>query len=145
MESEPVRTETPADVENENEEATENLGEGVQKFSLTSKKTGVKGDFTYRFGDDLDDMVDLFGADVVEATARQQFVIKAQGVCRRILDNAGTVADAQAKLDKWVPGKPAARKAKDPLSQIMKDYRNMTVEQQAEVKEQLEAMMSEGQ
>lgn len=120
---------------------TSDLGAGVKEFSLTSKKTGVSGTFQYDFGEGLNGMVKRFGEAVVAATALQQFVIKAQGLCRRILDNGGTVEAAATKLASWVPGAPTMRKAKDPVGDLANAYPDMTPEEQEKVRAQLAAMI----
>jgi hypothetical protein len=60
---------------------------GAITVKVTSKKTGGrKAQFDREVGRNLDEMVQLFGSEVVHAMAVSEFVVRVQGAARTTLD-----------------------------------------------------------
>lgn len=88
------------------------------EISAKTKDGSFSKSETYDFGDNLDQMVELFGKDTVFNHAKQSMVIAAQGILRR----GGT-------LEGWKPGAGASR-AKDPGATILANFAKLPPEQQ---------------
>jgi hypothetical protein len=69
---------------------------------------------SYDFGENLDEAVELFGAEVVYKRFRAAAVVDLQGVIRRNLqgENPKSEEEIQAAIDEWKPGVQRARKSK---------------------------------
>lgn len=67
----------------------------------------------YNFGANLEEMVELFGADIAFLNARRNMVITLQGLIRSSLKKEkDTLEETREKADKWSPKEIAERKTK---------------------------------
>jgi hypothetical protein len=86
----------------------------------------------YDFGDNLDDAVDLCGADVVYSQYKANAKVALQGIIRAKM-KAGLDNDAiQAVCDAWKPGMVAERTAVDPATAIQNAFATWSDEKKAE-------------
>lgn len=99
---------------------THKKGKSMALMKITGKTSDGSFEKTeeYDFGDDLDQMVALFGKDTVYTNAKQSMVIRAQSILR----SGGT-------LEGWKPGASAAR-TKDPEAAILANFAKLPPEQQ---------------
>jgi len=97
----------------------------AQKVTAKIQKPaeGVSGDpvtIEYDFGDNLKEMCDKFGEDVVYNRAKASFTIDLQAAIRRHIQAGKKPKEIQAALANWKPGlkqpgKSAAEKIRDML------------------------------
>lgn len=87
---------------------------------------------SYDFGENLDQMVEKFGKEVVMTNARANMVITAQSVCRRGIKAGKSDAEIQDILTAWKPGVQAAA-ISDPLGALERAFAAATPEKQAEL------------
>lgn len=94
----------------------------------------------YNFGDNLEDAVALFGAEVVFSNFKQNAVIALQGLVRRHLemkeDKRKTDEQILATVNAWKPG-VATVKTTDKKAIIMEAFGKMSAEDQKALLEQL--------
>lgn len=86
----------------ENTDASEAPKKGI--ISVKSVKTDREIEFEKTFGENLEEAVGLYGAEVVFSTFSQQAVIKCQGRVRLMLDKGASVEDATKAGQEYIPG-----------------------------------------
>lgn len=110
----------------------------VQKISAKNgtEETSPSAEVTYDFGDNLEEAVALFGADVVFSRFKAAAIVDLQALIRRHLDGETPKSEAeiQALVDEWKPGvttrkrKSTKEKAEELLSGLSEDDRKKLLE-----------------
>ena len=103
------------------------------KFHAKAPKTGIEGEFTYDFGDNLQDAISKFGEDVVFNLFKRQAIVDAQGVVRRVMEKGGSPEEAQARLDEWKPGVVKIRTGQSRMQKALKLFSSLSEEQKLEI------------
>jgi len=65
----------------------------------------------YNFGDNLDGMISMFGADVIESRARASLVIDLQAFIRRHINAGKPAEEIKEAAAAWKPGVKTAGKS----------------------------------
>lgn len=102
------------------EQEQSNLEPGEVEITVNSPKTDRSVSFVRNWGKDLEEAVQMFGAEVVHSIFVSQATIRAQGAARTVLDKDenGAEAAVQAGLS-YTPGvqrKGGGGKKKDPFA-----------------------------
>ena len=109
-------------------------------IEITAKKEveGVLQTATilYDFGENLEEMVAKFGADVVFTNARASFKITGQGAMRRYLTSGLNQEAIEAKMAAWKPG-VAIERTVDPVAAILSKWGTMSDEDKADLLKKL--------
>lgn len=90
----------------------------MTKITVTAtgkvKDTGdeLERSVEYDFGDNLDEMVDKFGEDVVFSNAKGAMVISLQSIMRTSISKNESAADCAKKAAEWKPKTAAPKKSK---------------------------------
>ena len=102
---------------------------GVIEVSAKSNKAPEKGTVSleYNFGENLEEMKDLFGEETVFTNARANMKVGLQGAMRRYLEKGQDVASLATA---WKPGVQMERTV-DPVAAIKSQFANWTEEQKA--------------
>jgi hypothetical protein len=110
----------------------------AQKISAKNgtEENSPSAEVTYDFGDNLDESVALFGADVVFSRFKAAAIVDLQALIRRHLDGETPKSEAeiQALVDAWKPGvtsrkrKSTKEKAEDLLSGLSLEERTRLLE-----------------
>lgn len=100
------------------------------------REGGAKVEVDYDFGEDLDQLVNKFGADVVFSHARRSFVVTLQSFIRTQMDRGKSETEIQEAVNEWRPGqrkqgKSPQEKVQDMLAKmdpsaraaLLKEYR----------------------
>lgn len=95
----------------------------------------------YDFGDNLDEMKEKFGDEVVFTNARANMKITAQSIIRRGIDKEESDEAIQETLAGWKPG-VAIQKSSDPLAAALRVLKGKSAEEQAEYIKQLQSMLA---
>jgi len=107
-------------------------------IEVSAKKDEKEGTINYDFGADLDEAVEMFGADVVFSRYRAAAKIDLQAVMRRYLA-AGK--DCEELAEKWKPGMVMERVV-DPKAAAKNAFAKMSEEEKeaflAELRSQME-------
>jgi hypothetical protein len=82
---------------------------------------------SYDFGDDLDSMVSLFGAETVFSNARAQMKVGLQAAMRRYIDDG---KDVNTLPGVWKPGVTMQRSA-DPVAAVKAAFAGWSDEEKA--------------
>lgn len=99
----------------------------IEQVSAKSTKTDKTATVDYDFGDNVQDMIDRFGEEVVFTNAKANMRVSLQGIIRSAM-NAEPPRNPQEEADKWKPGtaaprKSAVEKAKDLLGGLSEEQR----------------------
>ena len=101
-------------------------------MKVTTSESGEKGarQFTvdYEFGNNLEEVVGIFGEPVVYNHVTASFKIALQGFIRRLLKLKSPEAEIKEKVKGWKPGmkkegKSPAEKAKDAFGKLSEEER----------------------
>jgi hypothetical protein len=74
------------------------------EITAQKKDGGRQVIVNYDFGDSLEEMIEKFGADVVQSNSVANMRITAQSVIRRGIEREETDEEIQATIDNWKPG-----------------------------------------
>lgn len=95
----------------------------------------------YDFGQNLNDAVAMFGADVVYNNFVDSAVITLQGLVRGKLSKGMTDSDIADVVSKWKPGVTLrTHGTKDPMAAIKAKFAGMTAEEKAAFIDKLTAL-----
>lgn len=87
---------------------------------------------TYDFGENVQDMINKFGAEVVLSNARANMVITAQSAMRRYLEGGKSQEEIAGIMKSWKPGVALARQV-DLVAPLVSQWGSFTPEKQAEI------------
>lgn len=108
---------------------------------ITAKKTidGVDkiGTIVFDFGEDINQAIELFGAEVVMSNFTKSAIITAQAAIRRMLEAGKTQEEITVKMADWKPG-VALERVTDPVASLVARFPTMSAEEQAAVLQKLE-------
>lgn len=90
-------------------------------------------------GDNLEDAVQKFGAEVVFTNFQAQAKIKAQAIIRDMMTEGKKDEEIQEFMNTWKPGVSRERNV-DPLAAFMNKFKSMTAEEQDEKLKELMAL-----
>jgi predicted RNA-binding protein len=90
----------------------------------------------YDFGDNLDQAVEKFGADVVFTNFKRTAVITAQAAIRRMLEDNKSDEEITSKMSQWKPG-VALERVIDPVASLVGKWDSYTQEEQNEILKKL--------
>ena len=105
-------------------------------IDVTAKKNDAEGTVPFDFGEDLEEMVSLFGESVTFSNARAQMKIGLQAAMRRRLEAGQPVADLATA---YKPGVQLERIV-DPIAAAKAKFATMDDDERAEFLESLRAM-----
>lgn len=101
---------------------------------VTAKAPKVEKEATvnYNFGENLGEMVDLFGEDVVRNYAERQMTIQLQANIRRLLEAGQTPEQIQEAINRWKPGviTRLVTGGGDPLTAALSAFDGMSPDEQ---------------
>jgi len=103
---------------------------------LSDGEVAAEGTIPYNFGENLDEMVELFGDNVTFTNARANMKITLQAAMRRRLEAGQPVEDL---TDSWKPGVQMERIV-DPVAAAKAKYAKMNSEERAAFLEELRAI-----
>jgi hypothetical protein len=92
----------------------------------------------YDFGEDLDEMVEKYGKDVVFSNARASFIITLQAAMRRYMTGGRSQEEISELLSGWKPGVSLTRRI-DPVSALVSQWASFSPEKQKEILAKLKA------
>lgn len=92
----------------------------------------VTGSVEYDFGANLDEAVEVFGADIVYAQFKQNATIALQGIMRRAIQSGKSGDELQAAVAEWKPG-VRTRTGKSPADKIKTLLAGKSPEEIAEI------------
>ena len=93
---------------------------------------------TYDFGDDLKEMTEKFGEQVVYTNAKGSMVITAQSGMRRLLEKGTPESEIQAKMAMWRPG-VAMERTVDVVGSFITQWGDKSPEERQEILKRLKA------
>lgn len=91
----------------------------MERVVAKVKDNDVEVGIDYNFGENLSEMLELFGEECVYAAAKRQTRIDLQGVMRRLAAAGKTEEEIQAELSEWKPGTKVSV-AQDPVAVLMR-------------------------
>ena len=86
----------------------------------------------YDFGENIEDAVKKFGAEVVFTNFKRTATITAQAAMRRSLEGGKSQEDIAASMAGWQPG-VAMERVVDPVAALVSRWDNYSAEEQAEI------------
>lgn len=100
----------------------------MQTIEITAEKTG-KGEVSvnYDIGDNIQELSDQFGEEVVYSRARQSIIIAIQSFLRTQIEAEKTPAEIQEAVAEWKPG--VRKPAKTPEDRAREAFAAMSPEQ----------------
>lgn len=93
----------------------------------------------YHFGDNLEEMIELFGSTCVYDAALDQLVIRLQSVVRSGIKRGDSDEEIANRVAEWKPGARAPKKYKSPREKLMELIKKVPQDQQAELINELRA------
>ena len=99
---------------------------------ITAKKNDRAVTISYDFGENLQEMAEKFGENVVYTNARKSFIITAQAAIRRMIEAGRSDEEIQQKMSLWKPG-VALERTVDPVAALMRSWSTMDEKQKAEI------------
>lgn len=108
-------------------------------MQVTAKANKVSKEATidYNFGENLDEAVGMFGADVVYNGFKADAVVTLQSAIRRYLEKG---QDPSVLSNTWKPGVKAPSVAADPKMAAIAAFKSMSPEERAELIAQIQAL-----
>lgn len=98
------------------------------EIKVKAPKVSKQWEGVYDFGDNLDEAVAKFGADVVFSGFVSDARIAAQSIAREALEKGKEAEEIATILDAWKPGVSRMR-ASDPLAAITSKFAKMSQEE----------------
>jgi hypothetical protein len=89
-------------------------------------------------GENLQDAIEKFGAEVVYTNFKASAKITAQALIRRSAEKGDSDEVIQSKLSAWKPG-VASERIVDPMASIMSKFSSLPADKQAEIIAKLQA------
>lgn len=93
-------------------------------IEIKAKADDKEAVVTYTFGETVEEMIELFGPEVVFSNARQAMKITAQSAMRRMLRSDTPEAEIQEKISAWKPGVQMERTV-DPVAAFKNKFVGM--------------------
>jgi hypothetical protein len=84
----------------------------------SGKKPGVVAECQYDFGGDLNEMVAIFGKDVVFSSAKQKIKPRLLDYGRSLIEADTDPVEVGKKMAAWKPGVAGPRLPKDPKEKV---------------------------
>lgn len=114
------------------------------QISANDSKSGrtVVADFT--LGENLNELIEQFGEEVVFSSAKSSIVIDVQAVMRRQMRSEVPDEQIAAYVANWRPGVKAARVAVDPFRAALMNFTKKSPEEQKAFLEELRELARTG-
>lgn len=118
----------------------------LQTIVATKVIDGVEksAQFNFDFGDNVQQAIEKFGADVVFSNFKRSAVITAQAAMRRGLEAKKSEADIAAAMNNWKPG-VALERTVDAVKSLIDSFATKTKEEQEAILADLMAKMQAAQ
>jgi hypothetical protein len=100
------------------------------EIEATYKDTGRKCMVNYDFGEDVNEAVEKFGAEVVHTNFIAQAKVRAQAIMRDLMEKGKTDEEIQNEINAWKPGIQRARTV-DALATVQTKFNTMSDEEKA--------------
>jgi len=97
---------------------TKEKTEGAAPSSVRATKDGRTVTVSYNFGNNLEEMADLFGEEIVFSNAKANMVIGLQSRIRSLIKAEKSDEEIQAEVGAWKPGIKVSRTG-DPVAKII--------------------------
>ena len=107
-------------------------------MQVKATKNNVSVETDYNFGENLEEMRELFGDEVVFSNARQQIRIGIQGMMRRRIEKGEDEETIKEAVANYVPGQAGERQ--DPVEKFKTKWQNLSEDEREKLLEELKQM-----